>query len=119
MADPLSFLQNSALKTPVFPETSHYTRIGTKTYETVSGESIVHLRRRFVPQPERFELLQQHTVTEGERLDNITSQYYNDPEQYWKICDANGVIRPNELVDAIGKKIRITLPEGIPGNTNG
>ena len=30
-----------------------------------TGETIVYLRRRFVPQPERFALLREHTVTAG------------------------------------------------------
>ena len=32
--------------------------------------------------------------------------------------DANGAIRPNELLAAIGHRIRITLPENIPGPQN-
>lgn len=119
MANSLSFLQLSALKPPAFPETSRYHGIDTAVQETESGGRIVYLRRRFVPRPESFALLQEHTVSKDERLDNLTNQYYNDPEQFWKICDANGVLRPNELVETIGRKIRITLPEGIPGNSVG
>ena len=73
----------------------------------------MYLRRRFVPSPERFELLTEHSVTEGERLDNITAQYLGDPEQFWRICDANGAIRPDELTETAGRRLRITLPEGL------
>lgn len=119
MTDPFSFLQPAALKVSAFPETSRYHGIETATFQNDPDERITYLSRRFVPQSDRFDLLQEHVVNEGERLDNLTSQYYNDPEQFWKICDANGVLRPNELVETIGNKIRITLPEGIPGNSNG
>jgi len=71
-----------------------------------------------IPQPDRFALLQEHIVTEGERLDNICNQYFGDPEQFWRICDANGVLNPEELTESTGKQIRITLPEGIPGLKN-
>ena len=76
---------------------------------------LIYLRRRFIPPPDDFFLLQEHTVTEGQRLDTISNQYLGDPEQFWRLCDANGVMQPNELTDTVGGKIRITLPEGVPG----
>ena len=71
------------------------------------GNNITYLKRRFVPQPERFSLLYKHTVLQDERLDNLSNQYYNDPEQYWKICDANEVLQPDELTWESGNKIQI------------
>ena len=102
----------------MFPINSRYYGIATVTVETQDGKQIVFLRRRFVPPPERFDLLTEHTVSEGERLDNITALYLGDPEQFWRVCDANGVIRPEELTETVGRKIRITLPEGIPKTPN-
>ena len=55
---------------------------------------------------------------QGDRLDNITAKYLGDPEQFWRMCDANGAIRPDELTETIGNTIRITLPQGIPGPKN-
>lgn len=119
MTDPLqAILQPNILKTNPFPINSRYHGIETATLETTEGKKIVYLRRRFCPPPERFALLQEHTVTQGERLDNITAQYLGDPEQFWRICDANGAIRPDELTETIGRRLRITLPEGIPGVPN-
>ena len=65
-----------------------------------------------------FALLLEHTVTEGDRLDNIAARYLGDPEQFWRICDANGVMRPDELTETVGRRLRITMPEGIPGVPN-
>lgn len=104
-----------ALKTLLFPVTSRYQGIDTATLETAEGKSMVYVRRRFVPPPEAFALLQEHTVTQGERLDNITAQYLGDPEQFWRVCDANRAMRPEELTETIARRLRITLPEGIPG----
>jgi len=103
----------------MFPITSRYYNIERAELETADGRKIVYLRRRFVPPAERFELLQEHVVTEGDRLDNITAQYLGDPEQFWRICDANNAVRPDELTEEVGRRLRITLPEGIPGNKNG
>jgi hypothetical protein len=52
---------------------------------------------------------------EGDRLDTIAAKYLGDPEQFWRIADANGAMRPEELTDAIGDKLHITLPQGIGG----
>ena len=98
-----------------FPVTSRYHGIETTTLKTAGGKTIAYLRRRFVPSPARFSLLQEHTVTQAERLDNITAQHLGDPEQFWRICDANNAMRPDDLTAEIGRKLRITLPEGLPG----
>jgi len=99
----------------MFAITSRYFNIPTAEFETAEGKKVVYLRRRFVPPPSAFTLLLEHAVTEGERLDSITAQYLGDPEQFWRVCDANGAIRPEELIETMGRKLRITLPEGIPG----
>lgn len=102
----------------MFIVTSRYYGIATASIERPNGEKITYVRRRFVAVPEQFALLQEHAVTEGERLDQIAAQYLGDPEQFWRICDGNGAIRPDELVETIGRRLRITLPEGIPGTPN-
>ena len=118
MNDPMQTILELNAKANLFPVTSRYHGIDTATLETVSGGTIIYLRRRFVPPPERFALLQEHTVTEGDRLDNIAANYLGDPEQFWRICDANAAMRPDELTETVGSKLRITLPEGIPGGQN-
>jgi hypothetical protein len=112
-----ALLQPGGPNTYRFPSASRYYGIATKTLETPDGSKIVYLNRRFVPPPERFELLQEHVVTQSERLDNITAKYLGDPEQFWRVCDANGTVNPAEL-EEMGRRIRITLPEGIPGTPN-
>ena len=101
-----------------FSPTSRYYGIETTTLKTPEGKVVIYLRRRFVPSPERFALLQEHIVKQDERLDNITAQYLGDPEQFWRVCDGNGAMRPEELTETIGRRLRITLPEGIPGIPN-
>ena len=103
------------MRTDFFSVTSRYYTIETAKWVTPDGKTIVYLRRRFVPPPENFALLQEHGVTEGERLDNITARYLGDPEQFWQICDANNAMQPEELILIAGRRLRITLPEGIPG----
>ncbi|HEX5724714.1 MAG TPA: hypothetical protein VFX98_04565, partial [Longimicrobiaceae bacterium] len=78
------------------------------------GRIVAYLRRRFVPPPERFALLHEHRVQQGERLDVLTARYLGDPEQFWRLCDANAALRPAELEEE-GRTVRITLPAGVPG----
>ena len=101
-----------------FPPTSRYFGIDTTTMITEDGRAIVYLKRRFVPPPERFSLLFEHVVSEHERPDSIAAKYMDNPEAFWRVADANGVMRPEELTETIGRRLRITLPEGIPGTPN-
>lgn len=101
-----------------FPVNSRYYSIKTSTYETSDGRSYAYLLRRFVPPPERFSTLQEHVVLQRDRLDNITARYLGDPLQFWRICDANRAMRPEELTEEVGRRLRITLPEGISGTSN-
>jgi hypothetical protein len=118
MSDPFkAVLQLGIPANDPFPETSRYHGLEIAKLETVDGKVIAYLRRRFVPQPERFALLQEHTVTQDERLDNVTAQYLGDPELFWRICDANRAIRPEELTEEVGRRLRITLPENVPGQS--
>lgn len=116
MTDPLARLQQGLpLSATLFPPTSRYSGIDTAVLELGPGTEIVYLRRRFVPQPERFVLLREHIVTQGDRLDNVTALYLADPELFWQICDANRALSPAELTEEVGRRLRITLPEGLPG----
>ena len=96
-----------------FPSTSRYFDVETTTVISADGTSIVYLKRRFVPGPERFELLQEHSVAQGDRLDVITATYLDDPEQFWRICDANLILNPTKPLE-LGRVLCILLPEGGP-----
>jgi hypothetical protein len=116
MKNPLeALLEAGQINTTLFTPVSRYYTVRTVTYETSNGQTIVHLRRRFVPSPDEFTLQQEHTIEQNDRLDNLASQYLGDPEQYWQLCDANGAVRPDELTENLGGKLRITLPKGILG----
>lgn len=117
MSDPLKALLKPAdLKDNLFPSNSRYHGVEIATVETSDKKTLLYLRRRFCPPPERFTVLQEHTVTQGERIDNVAARYLGDPEQAWRICDANGAMSPAELTEKPGRKLNITLPEGIKGS---
>lgn len=97
-----------------FPPTSRYHGIPLSSLTRADGEQTPYLTRRFLPPSDRFAFLHVHLVTEGERMDTIAGSELGDPEGYWRICDANDAMRPDDLA-TVGRSLRITLPEGIPG----
>ncbi len=98
-----------------FPITSRYYLVETATLVTGDGQTVAYLRRRFVPQPESFDTLELHSVVDGDRIDNLAAHYLGDPEQSWRLCDGNRAMRPAELTEKVGRKLRITLPDGVRG----
>jgi hypothetical protein len=93
----------------MFPVTSRYNGIPTATLGDV-----VYVRRRFLPQPDQLAQIGEHVVVVGERLDLISAREFGDPEQAWRIADANRAMDPTEL-EVPGRRLRITLPAGLPG----
>ena len=116
--DPVqALLAQTALPRTLFDASSRYYGIETDTLVLPQGKTIIYLQRRFVPPPERFQVLQEHTVVQGDRLDNLAAQYLGDPTLFWRLCDANRAMRPEELTETPGRTLRITLPEGITGSS--
>lgn len=103
------------LKTSAFAPNSRYAGVQTATMTTSDGRTIVYLRRRFVPPAASLQLLQLHTVVQGDRLDNLSAAYYSDPELFWRIADANEAFDPDELTETTSRALRITLPQGMEG----
>ena len=95
----------------MFPVTSRYYGIDIAKYKTPEGTEVAHLRRRFLPVQSSAPLIAEHTVTQSERLDNITARYLGDPEQFWRVCDANNAMQPEELTAEIGRRLRIPFPQ--------
>jgi len=98
----------------MFDSTSRYARAETRKMTVVGPDGqareIRYIERRFIPSCEDVPVLAEHTVSQGDRLDNVTALYLGDPTQFWRICDANNVLSPDELTDEIGTRIKITLP---------
>lgn len=114
MRDPLqALIEAGALPKTNYPRTSRYA--DTPVVAQPGDPPIAHLGRRLVPLPERLATLGEHEVVEGDRLDLIAARWYGDPELWWRIADANPCAHPDELTAQIGRRLRITALEGMPG----
>jgi hypothetical protein len=117
MADPLQeLLAAGAIPSTTFPPTSRYAGIDVGAWDPGNGEPPVpFLRRRLCPRPELFALLYEARIAEGDRRDTLAARHLGDPELWWRLADADGAVDPRDLTIPTGRRLRITLPEGVPG----
>jgi hypothetical protein len=92
----------------MFFQGSRYENVATDTFTDDSGRAIKFKRIRFIPDtPAQLAVI----VSQGERLDHIAQRIYQDPELFWRICDANLALRPDDLVAQPGLAIKIPPAE--------
>ena len=115
----LAMVQLGVVPPVTFPTDSRYYGFGVRYYNAPNGQVIAYLARRIVPQPgaPNFATINQYTVHQSDRLDLIAAKYLGDPLMAWLICDANGAIRPHDLVATPGRVLAITTPQGVPGGS--
>lgn len=93
----------------MFAKGSRYADIEEATITDEEGRIIRYIKIRFIPETgARLG----HVVSDGERLDQIAGRYYRDPERFWRLCDANGVMWPADLVADPGRTIRLPPAQG-------
>ena len=108
-----SLLQPLGLANAAYPPSSRYNGVATTTMTLADGRTVSYLRRRVVPQPSVFATLQTVTVQDGDRIDRLAAQYLGDPLAFWRLCDANGALSPEELTATPGASLAIPLPAGV------
>ena len=115
-----SLIQMGVIPSVNFPTDSRYYNQSTLSYTDAAGRVITYLAPRFVPQPgtANYATAALHSARSGDRLDLLAAKYFGDPLMYWLICDANGAIRPDALIETPGSTLRITMPQGVPGMSN-
>jgi hypothetical protein len=101
----------------VFSITSRYYGVETAVYTVASSrptpdQEITYLRRRFLPPASGSVAAGEYSVSQGERLDNITAATLGDPEQFWRLGDANNAMHPDELTAEIGRSLIIPVIQG-------
>ena len=97
----------------MFEQDSRYAPIDQATITLPDGRTVAYKRRRFVPQGASLPLLAEVIVVDGERIDVLTNRTLGNPEHFWRICDANDALRPEELIEEPGKLVDIPLPGGL------
>jgi hypothetical protein len=93
----------------MFFKGSRYERVADAEVQDERGRVVRYKQVRFIPETEAR---MGHILNQGERLDLIAHRYYQDPERFWRICDANLATWPDDLVAEAGETILIPPPEG-------
>lgn len=83
--------------------------LGVEDAEMVDdqGRVVRYKRTRLVPPTAAS---YSHVVRSHERLDHVSFEHFRDSERYWRICDANLAMWPEELVERPGRRILIPPP---------
>jgi hypothetical protein len=91
----------------MFDRGSRYERVADAIFTDRDGRQISYKRLRFVPEPGPS--VQAVQVLLGDRLDRVTARCLQDPEQFWRLADANGAFRPEDLTAVIGRRLIVPL----------
>lgn len=90
----------------MFNKGSRYETVPDAIHQDASGREVPYKRLRKLPSPPSAAT---RTVQRGDRLDRIAYELYRDPEQFWRLADANAATRPEELTEEQGKKLAVPL----------
>jgi hypothetical protein len=90
----------------MFTMRSRYASVANATYQRADGRTVTYKVLRITPDTTA---IQNHSVVQGDRLDLIAFQQYGDPEQFWRICDGNEAVNPDDLTQQVGARILIPI----------
>jgi hypothetical protein len=93
----------------MFSPGSRYERVPTAIHVDRNGRQRPYVLLRTFPPP--APTLGLHEFAEHERLDLIAFAAFGDPEQFWRICDANAALQPASL-EVVGRRLRIPVVVG-------
>ena len=91
----------------MFTRGSRYEPIAESEHVAADGRVIRYKRIRFLPGARG---VPQASVEPEDRPDLAAWRVAQDPELFWRLCDANGVARPAELTDTPGARLRVPNP---------
>ena len=94
----------------MFDSTSRYSGLPVGTFVDDQGRARAYVTARELPpavvaRPEDLV----HIVGGDERQDRIAWQYLGDSTLYWRLCDANGLLHPDEMIATVGRRLLVPL----------
>ena len=101
----------------MFEPGSRYQGLPTDQIRLPDGRVVTVVRRRVLPRGAGMEEIARVVVDQAEvgRADLLATRVLGDPEQYWRLCDANDVVHPDELTAQVGQEVRVAAPRLGPG----
>ena len=93
-----------------FALSSRYAGVVLRSRTAPDGTVQTFLPRRIVPPPGSFTVFGQRKLSGSERIEDIATEAYGDPELYWRIADALPLEDPADLLGQEGRRIPLPLP---------
>jgi hypothetical protein len=103
------------LENTLYPPGTRYNGVPLAEAQFPDGRTVRYLRRRLLPDPASLATVLEYRIADGDRLDNLAARFLGDALASWRMADANGALRLESLVEETGRRIRITLSDGVPG----
>jgi hypothetical protein len=94
----------------MFDNNSRYYSLEDARLTAKDGTITTYKKRRFLPDSSQMQIVAEVKVAQGDRLDLMASRTLGDPEQFWRICDANNAMNPKDLL-VVGRVVQIALPQ--------
>ncbi len=91
----------------MFFKGSRYANVATIVKDD-NGRQVRCKKTRFITQPKER---RPHHVAQQDRLDLLAHAYLREPERFWRICDLNYALWPDDLLAVAGRTIKIPSPE--------
>ncbi len=115
MSELAKLLAPPTADTAPFPANSRYHGLPLRRQTLDDGREVAFVGRRFLPALDNYNRIAIHQVQDGDRLDLLAAQYFADPEQGWRIAEANGVRDPREALAQAGSRIAIAAASKLQG----
>jgi hypothetical protein len=106
------------LSETLFSQSSRYYGIEVLKISLPSGRAVSYVERRFLPPHESLEVIDHHTVIQGDRIDNVAAHYFGNPEMFYRLCDGNYELDPSALTSNASLTLNITLPARTVGRSD-
>jgi len=90
----------------MFAPGSRYAKVPIAVFIDRDGRARPYVMLRSIPPPAPTR--QRHEMGDGERLDHVAARAFGDSEQFWRLCDVNTELRPDDL-EVVGRRITIPL----------
>jgi hypothetical protein len=92
----------------MFFKGSRYEKVADAIITDPAGREVRYKTTRFIADPVA---VIGHRVMSNERLDHIAWQHFRDAERFWRICDANRALWPDDLLEEAAL-LRIPASDG-------
>lgn len=92
----------------MFFKGSRYENVPTQAITAPDGRIYRYKTTRFIGPATPVEA---HEVASGDRLDLVAHLHFRAPERFWRVCDANVALWPDDLLSRPGENILIPSAE--------